>query len=44
MVHGALHLVGFDDHEPEERAAMRSAEAVVMERLGYDEDLGEHEV
>lgn len=44
VVHGALHLVGFNDHEPEERAAMRSAEAVVMERLGYDEDLGEHEV
>jgi len=44
VVHGALHLVGFDDHDPEERAAMRSAEAVVMEGLGYDEDPGEHEV
>jgi len=44
VVHGALHLVGFDDHEPEDRAAMRSAEAVVMERLGYAEDRGEHEV
>ena len=44
VVHGALHLVGFDDHEPEQRAAMRAAERAVMERLGYDEDLGEHEV
>lgn len=44
VVHGALHLVGFDDHEPEERAAMRAAERAVMMSLGYSEDLGEHEI
>jgi len=44
VVHGALHLVGFDDHDPEERASMRAAEAAVMSGLGYADDLGEHEV
>ncbi len=44
VVHGALHLVGFDDHDPEDRASMREAEAAVMGALGYAEDLGEHEV
>lgn len=43
VVHGALHLVGFDDRAPEDRAAMRAAEAEVMGRLGYAEDPGEHD-
>lgn len=43
VVHGALHLVGFDDHDPAERDAMRTAERAVMGSLGYAEDLGEHE-
>lgn len=34
IVHGALHLVGYDDHEPEDRAAMRAAEAEVLARFG----------
>ncbi|MEM6571602.1 MAG: rRNA maturation RNase YbeY [Planctomycetota bacterium] len=34
VVHGALHLVGFDDRDPDDRARMRSAEAQVMGRLG----------
>ncbi len=34
VVHGALHLVGFDDHDPEDRRAMRAAEAEVMSGLG----------
>ncbi|MEM7517946.1 MAG: rRNA maturation RNase YbeY, partial [Planctomycetota bacterium] len=33
-VHGALHLCGFDDHEPEERRAMRRAEIAVFRELG----------
>ena len=44
VVHGALHLVGFDDHDARDRALMRAAEAAVMGRLGYAEDLGDHEV
>ncbi len=33
VVHGALHLCGFDDHEPRERARMRRAERAVLARL-----------
>jgi probable rRNA maturation factor len=35
VVHGALHLCGFDDHEPAERERMRAAEAIVLDSLGY---------
>ena len=35
-VHGALHLCGFDDHEPDERAAMRLAERHVLAVLGFE--------
>lgn len=38
LVHGALHLCGFDDHEVEERARMRRAENVVLASLGYADD------
>ncbi len=37
-VHGVLHLCGFDDHEPEERQAMRAAERAVLRALGYEDD------
>lgn len=33
VVHGALHLCGFDDHAPRERARMRAAERAVLARL-----------
>ena len=33
LVHGALHLCGYDDREPAERARMRAAEAAVLSRL-----------
>jgi probable rRNA maturation factor len=33
-VHGALHLVGHDDHDPGDAAAMRTAERSVLARLG----------
>lgn len=43
-VHGALHLAGFDDLEPEKLAAMRAAEREVLAQFGlaasYD---GNHE-
>lgn len=42
IVHGALHLCGFDDHSPRARKAMRRAEAEVMEGLGYPPDRGPH--
>ncbi len=34
VVHGMLHLVGYDDGEPEERAEMRSQERACLERFG----------
>jgi probable rRNA maturation factor len=34
VVHGALHLLGEDDHEAEARARMRDRERAVFERLG----------
>lgn len=34
VVHGALHLCGYDDHDPRERARMRRAERAVLARLG----------
>ncbi len=30
LIHGALHLCGFDDHAPRDRARMRRAEAFVL--------------
>jgi len=35
LVHGCLHLCGFDDREPRKRARMRAAERAVLTRLGY---------
>ncbi len=32
VIHGTLHLVGFDDHEPDDAAAMRRAEAEYLSR------------
>ncbi|QDU98143.1 rRNA maturation RNase YbeY [Lignipirellula cremea] len=34
VVHGALHLVGHDDHSPAERQAMRAAESHYLAALG----------
>jgi probable rRNA maturation factor len=38
VVHGALHLCGYDDHEPAERARMRVAERDVLRSLGFEDD------
>lgn len=35
VVHGTLHLLGFDDHEEEDAAAMRDAERECLKALGY---------
>ena len=34
VVHGALHLLGYDDHEPDDRAAMHAKEAAVLAACG----------
>jgi probable rRNA maturation factor len=34
VVHGALHILGHDDHEPRARARMRRAEREVLASLG----------
>jgi probable rRNA maturation factor len=44
VVHGVLHLCGFDDHEPAERGAMRAAEQAVMDVLGFPPDDAPHEL
>ena len=33
IVHGCLHLLGYDDHEEQDRLAMRAAEARAMKHL-----------
>ena len=38
VVHGALHLCGYDDHEDADRLRMRAAEREVLSRLGYTSD------
>ena len=34
VVHGVLHLCGWDDQTPEDRRAMRAAERTVLAALG----------
>lgn len=36
VVHGSMHLVGFDDHTDEDRDAMRNAERKMMSQLGHE--------
>jgi probable rRNA maturation factor len=43
VVHGCLHLCGFDDAEDEPRAAMRAAEREVLGALGHAPDEASHE-
>jgi probable rRNA maturation factor len=35
VVHGALHLKGYDDKRPKDKARMRAAERRVLNRLGH---------
>lgn len=42
VVHGVLHLCGWDDHTPEDAAQMRTAEQAVMDALGYPPDTKPH--
>jgi probable rRNA maturation factor len=43
VVHGVLHLCGFDDHSRADRARMRDAETAVLTRLGYAVDHSAHD-
>src|SRR5262249_6583118 len=43
VVHGALHLCGFDDRARGDRARMRAAEARVLDALGYARDDARHD-
>lgn len=44
VVHGCLHLCGFDDHEDGDRARMRAAERELLRELGYPDDEAPHEL
>jgi len=35
-VHGALHLLGYDDHDPADRDRMHRRQAEIMRDLGYE--------
>ena len=43
LVHGLLHLCGYDDREPADRRAMREREAVVLAGCGIDVPAGHAE-
>lgn len=43
VVHGVLHLCGFDDRTAADRTRMRAAELVVMRTLGYADDRSPHD-
>ena len=43
VVHGTLHLCGCDDHDVEDRRAMRRAEVRVLHSLGIELDSAKHE-
>ena len=44
VVHGTLHLCGFDDLDDDARRAMRAAERAVLSALGYAPDDSPHDV
>jgi len=39
VVHGVLHLLGFDDHAPADRKRMRAAERRALRAAGVTRDL-----
>ena len=36
VIHGILHLLGFDDHSPKDIQSMRREEQKILKALGYD--------
>ncbi len=43
VVHGALHLCGYDDHRTRDRRRMRAVEKSILSSLGYEDDPLPHE-
>ena len=43
VVHGVLHLCGFEDRTPDQTSLMRAAEREVLEHLGFEADELPHE-
>ncbi len=41
IVHGTLHLIGYDHIEPEDAAVMEPLEIKALARLGYDDPYAE---
>jgi probable rRNA maturation factor len=37
VIHGTLHLVGFNDKSPEEAEKMRAAEARYLQHFGFEQ-------
>lgn len=44
VVHGVLHLCGFDDRKKRDREQMRAAEGRVLASLGFPADLAPHDL
>lgn len=44
LVHGALHLIGYDDKSPADRQEMRQREAYWLEQLGLPTPPSEHSI
>jgi probable rRNA maturation factor len=42
VVHGTLHLCGYDDHDEHDSERMRAAEQTVLDGLGYAPDVAPH--
>lgn len=43
IIHGTLHLIGFDDHEEEDLTVMRSAEVECLRAIGVEPPCGLHD-
>lgn len=35
-IHGTLHLLGYDDHDPEERHRMHARQIEILAKIGYE--------
>ena len=42
VIHGLLHLVGYDDHDPADYAAMHAKEDQILQSLGFGTIFGEN--
>ncbi|MFT7618545.1 MAG: putative rRNA maturation factor [Planctomycetota bacterium] len=35
-IHGTLHLLGYDDHDPEDRRRMHARQTEILAKIGYE--------